>query len=536
MNIIDKKFVEDFLIAKNGNLNPRALEKYNVTKELAYQAYMGLNAPAKCKQCQSPVIFLSFQKGYRNFCSNQCVGKNKDIVAKKRSTLESNYGTDGFKSEQIRKKVTNTNIEKYGVEHLRQDPQYVELLKQNYLLKYGTTSPATTESANKKRTATNIEKYGTANPVSNSSVYEKIKQTNLEKYGVSTTLLLQESRNKALESRRDFDVYAMLDDPNWLELNKHIPSTLLSEKYNIAWSTILNYYKKHQVTRPNVIVSRHELVLIEFLEQYGVRCEVSNRTILNGKEIDIFLPDYNIGIEIDGLYWHSEQFKNDKFYHTAKSELANKKNIHLIHITDSELTTHTQIVYNRLLAKLGLAKKCYARKCTIVEVDNSTYNKFMSLHHIQGTAVASVRLGLIYQNKLVAVMSFSKSRYNKKYQWELIRYASDGTVVGGASKILVHFIKTYDPKSIISYSDSRWNSGKLYTSIGMIYDHTSPPNYWYIVNGQLKHRSGYQKHKLKNKLTIFDENKSERENMENNNYLRYWDCGNKVYVWNKDKA
>jgi hypothetical protein len=150
--------------------------------------------------------------------------------------------------------------------------------------------------------------------------------------------------------------------------------------------------------------------------------------------------------------------------------------------------------------------------------------------------VSSVRLGLRYQNELVAIISFSKPRYNKKYQWELIRYASDGTVVGGASKLLAYFIKTHDPESIISYSDIRWNSGKLYTTIGMTYDHTSPPNYWYIIDGQLKHRSGYQKHKLKNKLKQFDEDKSERENMENNNYMRYWDCGNKVFVWNKDKV
>lgn len=529
---VTRQFVIDHLLTKTGRLNPRALEKYNISKEQAYTAFNNTVAPT-CKECANPTTFISFQKGYALFCSVSCAATSKDTLVKKRNTLESNFGVLGFKSEQIQNKKKSTNINRYGVEHRRQDADYVDTLKQEHLIKYGTTSPATTDSANAKRANTNISRYGSVNPVSNSTVYDKIKSTNIEKYGVSTALLLEKNRVASVSARTDVDVYSKLNSQEWLENNKNVPSTVLADNLGVAWSTILTYFKKHNVERPNIIVSKQEMQLVEFLQQHNVRYETSNRTILNGQEIDIFLPDYNIGIEVDGLYWHSEQFKSDKYYHATKNQLAASKNIQLIHITDSEIALQTNVVYNRLLAKLGKSQKLYARKCTVVEVDNNTYSKFMALHHIQGAAVASVRLGLKFNDEIVAIMSFSKSRYNKNYQWELIRYASIGTIVGGASRLFKHFIKTRLPESIISYSDIRWNSGKVYSDIGMTYNHSSPPNYWYIINGRLVHRSGYQKHKLKNKLKLFNENKTEKENMEDNQYTRYWDCGNKVFVWSK---
>jgi hypothetical protein len=137
----------------------------------------------------------------------------------------------------------------------------------------------------------------------------------------------------------------------------------------------------------------------------------------------------------------------------------------------------------------------------------------------------------MYENEIQAVMSFSKSRYNKKYEWELIRYASEHTVIGGAGKLFKYFVNKFDPISIISYADLRWNNGEMYNKIGMVYSHTSLPNYWYVIDNNLIHRSAFQKHKLKNKLKKYDPNKTEWENMKMNNIYKFWDCGNNVYTW-----
>lgn len=531
-NLFDKKFVEDKLISKNGNLNARALAYHNISKESAYQVYHSLVGPQQCKECHKPTTFLSFKKGYTTFCSPSCASRNQDTVNKRTATLIENFGSAGFKSDIILDKKKKTSISNYGVEHPRQNGEYINLLRQKFLIDYGVSNPANTAEANEKRIKTNLERYGSVNPVSNPHVYAKIAATNREKYGATTALLLPKNRNKALDSRKDTGVYDKLDNPQWLEENKTIPSTILSEHLGVAWSTILNYYKKHNITRPNTIVSGLELKLIDFLKEYNIQYISSERTILDGKEIDIYLPDFHIGIEIDGLYWHSEQYIKDKYYHVNKTKLALEKGIRLIHITDYELLNQIDIVKSRLLAKLGKQTRIFARKCNIVPISAADYQEFMSHNHIQGSAPASVRIGLEYKNMLVAVMSFSKPRYNKNYEWELIRYASSSTVVGGASRLFNNFIVTKSPKSIISYADLRWNTGEVYETLGMKFSHATSPNYWYIENGQLVHRTRYQKHKLSKLLPVYDDHLTEWENMKNNGYTRYWDCGNNVFVWN----
>jgi len=529
--MIDKKFVEDHLLAKNGALNARALEKYSIPKEVAYQAYHGLFGPKLCKECDSPSTFLSFRKGYTVFCSKKCASVCQDTREKKYNTLEHNFGDTGYRNERIKNKKKATNIERYGVEYRRQDPLYVAQLKQDYLLKYGTTSPGTTDEANKKRSETNLEKYGYVNPVTNQTIRNKITETNIKRYGVPTALMLSFSRDIALANRKDPDIYDKLDDPVWLHENKSVPSTTLSETLGVAWSTVLNYYKKHNIARPNIIVSSLELKLLQFLKENDVECIQSDRTILSGKEIDLYLPDYKIGIEIDGLFWHSETYIKDRFYHINKNKQAAIKDVQLMHITDYELSEKFEIVKHRILAKLGKQDKIFARKCKIVSVSSPVYTEFMNKWHIQGAASASVRLALEYQNEIVAVMSFSKARYNTNYEYEMIRYASKSTVVGGASKLFSYFITTHTPNSIISYADLRWNTGQVYTKIGMTLSHTSDPNYWYIVNGRLEHRTKYQKHKLQSILLTYDSTLSEWENMKNHGYTRFWDCGSNVYVW-----
>jgi hypothetical protein len=164
---------------------------------------------------------------------------------------------------------------------------------------------------------------------------------------------------------------------------------------------------------------------------------------------------------------------------------------------------------------------------------------FMNENHIQGYAPSSINLALLYENEIVAMMTLGKSRFNKKYQYELIRYVvkQGCSVVGGASKLFKHFVKEFDPKSIITYSDKRWNTGKLYSTIGFTYLHTASPNYFYFKEGsnQLWSRVHYQKHKLEKQLKVFDPEKTEWENMVIDGFNRIWDCGNDVFEWKTNK-
>lgn len=134
-------------------------------------------------------------------------------------------------------------------------------------------------------------------------------------------------------------------------------------------------------------------------------------------------------------------------------------------------------------------------------------------------------------------MSFSKSVKNKKYEWELVRYATliDHIVVGGASKLLKHFIETHNPKSIVSYADYSMSDGNLYEVLGFTKDGISSPSYFYVDKTTLMryHRFGFRKDALKKKNMI-NEGETEDEAMKRSNYYKIYDCGKIRYIW-KDK-
>ena len=267
----------------------------------------------------------------------------------------------------------------------------------------------------------------------------------------------------------------------------------------------------------------------------NVEVQQSNRTILNGKELDIYIPEYNLAIEYNGLYWHSSGDKEGDLvkrnYHLNKTKKCRVAGIELLHINEGDnVQLWKQVIKN----KLGLNKRIFARKCIIKEVQNKESNTFLEINHLQGKCIASIKYGLYYGNCLISLMTFGKARYSD-VDYELIRFCtlSGYTVVGGASKLLTHFKRNFPNKTIVSYANLRWSNGNLYEKLGFKFLHDSAPCYWYFNGGdKLYHRSSFMKHKLKDKLEIFNENKSEVENMYDNKYRRIWDCGNKVYILN----
>lgn len=289
----------------------------------------------------------------------------------------------------------------------------------------------------------------------------------------------------------------------------------------------------------NKIVSAKEREISNFVSTLCDNIINNDRKTLSGKEIDILIPDKNLGIEFAGLYWHSSN-KLDKDHHMLyKTQFAYKRGIELITIFENEWDNKKEIVKSRIINKLNKSDRIYARLCKIIPVDNKTMKKFLEKTHVQGNVNASVKYGLEYNGELVALMSFGKPRYNSEYEWELLRYSSElyTTVIGGASKLLKHFIKHHSPTSIISYADRRWSNGNLYKQLNFSFLKASPPNYFYLKPNEtiLYTRIQFQKHKLKHLLKIYDEKISESENMFNNGYRKIWDCGNTVWGWKSNR-
>jgi hypothetical protein len=177
----------------------------------------------------------------------------------------------------------------------------------------------------------------------------------------------------------------------------------------------------------------------------------------------------------------------------------------------------------------------YGRKCVIKEVSPKNSNKFLVSNHIQGKDKASVRIGLYHNDELVSIMTFCKSRYDKNIQWEMSRYCNKigHGVIGGASKLFKYFISKNTPKTIVSYSDRRYFTGEIYSSLGFDFIRHSPPNYHYITDNynSTQSRQQFQKHLLADKLELFNPELTEWENMKMNGFDRIWDCGNSKWIW-----
>jgi hypothetical protein len=257
---------------------------------------------------------------------------------------------------------------------------------------------------------------------------------------------------------------------------------------------------------------------------------VNNKKTLNGVEIDLYDPIRKIGIEYNGLYWHCERMGKVKDYHQLKTILANSEGVRLIHIFEDEWLHKKDIVKSRLRHIFGKDNnRIYGRKCEIKEITKDEKKDYLIKTHIQGNDNSTIRFGLFNNTNLVGVMTFAKPRKalgNNNHDdnvYELVRFASDN-VIGGADKLLKHFIKTYKPKQIISYADRRWSQGELYEKLGFNLVSTTKPNYWYTKDHRIReHRYNYRKDVLVSKG--YDSTKTEFEIMADLGYDKIWDCG-----------
>nr|DAT00646.1 MAG TPA: endonuclease-like protein [Caudoviricetes sp.] len=277
-------------------------------------------------------------------------------------------------------------------------------------------------------------------------------------------------------------------------------------------------------------ISRVEQSLKEAFPQF----KQSDRVQLSGLELDLYEPNKRVAVEVNGVHWHTTEFGKTRNYHLHKTELCESQGITLLHFWDSEVTEQKRLVESMIAAKLGISgAKIYARNTTIREVSSEVTSEFLKDNHLQGVVPSSVRLGLYYNEELVSIMTFAKSRYTKQYHWELMRFCNKlgFHVVGGASKLLAAFRKTH-AGSIVSYANRRFSKGGLYEKLGFVRIGASTPNYWYVKNGTICYsRTQCQKHKLKSLLgDSFDETLSEVVNMRNSGYYQLFDCGNYVYA------
>lgn len=359
------------------------------------------------------------------------------------------------------------------------------------------------------------------------------KNTLLTRYGDTNTTRIINPREpwqiKAVETKEDFKEF----------LDKHgdiKTATDLAVVLNLTpayMARVINNFGFEDIINHNSGVSDLEIQLRDFIETFGYKVVYNNRSILGGQELDIYIPEKKIAFEFNGNYWHSDFYKDEE-YHQNKTLKCIDKGIQLIHIFEYEWCNNEIRIKLMEYIKSILSEpdRVYARNTIIKLIDNTNIERdFLNKYHLQGYVPSQVALGCYYNNELIGVMSFGKSRFSND-EIELLRLCWNNSykVVGGAEKLLSWYIKEYKPNSIISYCDITKFSGGVYERLGFIEESVTKPNYvWVNVRTNFTvSRYQSQKQKLLDK-GLGEYGNTESEIMYNIGYIRIYNSGNKKF-------
>lgn len=508
-----------------------------------YSVIFELSQHPCCKICKKPVYFSGI-KPPPELCA-QHSRTSEQVKNRRRSTMINRYGVENYSSlDECRTKVKRTVTRNWGVDNVAKHSAVKQKIIDTNLQRYGVENYSQSSKFDQKFKNTVRDRYGANHPMHLEHIKQKVKNTCLEKYGV-------DNASKHSPFSRKINVKNFSNELKQILNHAHCDQLLMQKWNTHGWlwfkqQGVSDTWIYQRLSKLGVIFSgnsnRSEQLIIDLLNQKNINYRLHDRTLLKSNpgatELDFYLPDHNVAVEVNGLYWHCESMGKDSKYHLLKTQHCEQQGVQLIHITDAQLNTKWRIVESRLKHLLGYSNKIYARNTQVTIISASEKKEFFSDNHIQGDCASSVNLGLMKNGNLVAAMSLGKARFNRSHEWELLRYCCsiNHTVIGGASKLFSAFRKIHKPLSVVSYSDRCWSTvlkNTVYGTMGFDLKGTSKPNYWYTKDYRNLHsRVAFQKHKLEEKLENFSPDISEWKNMQQNGWDRYWDVGNHVWSWN----
>jgi len=561
--------------------------------ERLYHVINDLWGIPKCPVCSKELKFKRFSEGYSETCSIKCSRANPAMWDKIRQTNLKRYGASNpFGNSDVQDKIKQTNLDKHGVEHPLQNKDIMSKLEQTNLARYGdkqilsnlevqdkirqtnlarhgVSHIGASREVQDKIKQTNLNRHGVEYPLSLSTTRDKIKQTNLVKYGVSHIGACREIQDKIKQTNLDkygveypMQSSVIADKMSKSRLEKEFKRLMENNRFTSHYIPLFDvdtyagltdqYYDwkcvkcgtQFQYCVANsriprcptcypIYTSNGEKEIQQFLTDNNIEFISSYHQIEGLREVDIYIPKYNIAIEFNGNYWHSETKGKDKFYHINKTLKCLQQDINLVHIFEDEWLNQQDIIQSMLLNRVyKQLNKIGARKLRIIKMENNVAKPFYNNNHLQGY-INGTHYALVDDDYIYAAATVGKPRFNNNYDLELYRFctAKYWSVMGGLSKLIKHILSIHKSKSIITYADLRFGIGKGYNSIGFSFIGCTNPGYYYLKNYiQRFNRVQFQKHKLSSKLKFFDAQLTEWENMQLNGYNRIWDCGNAIYT------
>jgi hypothetical protein len=473
-------------------------------------------------------------QGYKPFCSCKCAQASPDTQLRKEVTMLEKYGVkSGVLSPTIRAKQRTTCMDRYGSATPFQSAKIQQKVRDNTLEKYGVTSTALLPDVKAKQLATRQSRYGHDFIFQSVDTQDAIEANTRLEYGGRTL------------SQRHIspEVMDKLENVDWMT-NAYVNQTLSSTHIatyllhgEVTDTTVLKYLNQHCIPiRKDQFRSSAEIEIANFINSF-VSCEVSNRLIIHPYELDVVIPTKNIAIEYNGLYWHRESHVG-KNKHLLKTQLCEKSGYTLLQILEPEWYYHRSATESLIKRVLDVSPtKYHVNDCTAYPISRRDADWFFVENAITGISNQSKYFyGVRVDRQLVAVLALDGIN-NNVVRIDNFSYAIDTYVPGLLRQLMASFCKQYNVTKVIHQTDRRLPEQYVEES-GFKLVHTTPPvGYYFSIASKTPFLCSPNKFTKANIAAVvpdFDEQKTLYENMLDNKFDRFWDCGTNVYEWLPD--
>jgi predicted nucleic acid-binding Zn ribbon protein len=337
-----------------------------------------------------------------------------------------------------------------------------------------------------QRIKTSLEKYGVPHPKQCTAVKDKTSSTMISRYGVNTVLSSPEHIKKSLETKRLKFERTVLPEKLKQILRKQNVTALFSEyvrgDFEYPWKHLTCGTEfKHMLIdgctprcprcKPK---SRPQEAVYKICESLGCTVKENDRTVIKPYEIDLWLPEHDIGIEINGVYWHHDG--------TAAPALVKKSKMlpGLLHFWDFEINKKLSLVQNVISTRTGkLKRKIPVSACEIQVLDQFTAESFLNKNDLAGFKAADLHVSVLYNQEIVHVASFRV----KDSSISLVSFCSvlDTDVQGVLAELAEWTCRTYK-LPVRGRADLRFSDGSEFSNAGFKALHALDPDYFYTRN------------------------------------------------------
>ena len=494
--------------------------------EILYRLYYNIENSPICKVCHiNKCKFLGFNNGYSKTCSYKCslnpnINKNiLDIQEKLNDNiiLEHFIGKDG---NIVATYASKLHIQQYGYnEYLynrfndfNKDKDSIQELiyRIKNKIEEKPKCPICGKITNFRRFHEGYREYCSLECSRKSLAYYYHKNQT-------------RSKSKALKWKKlGFDIKFDPDNKNIYTIYNKCD---IHNPFKINASTFFNRWNDNSVILCPIcnpernIESSIETIIKTILNKNNIEYIQHNRTIIHPRELDFYLPKYNIGIECNGIYWHSGI--NGKKRMQIKYNLAKTNNIKLLTFWEDDIRNNTETVESIIKEHCKLNDILLSINNTIKVIDNNIANDFInknSLVQTNNINNTAINIGLFNKFELIAIGSFILNETNN--------YIFSYYVKNGISNIIIkniiqYFKNNFYFESLIAYSDNEIINDEIFVNCG----------FDFISN--IKASYTYYNYKISNKRII--KNDKLLKNIKLSKCLKCYNAGQKMYkLFNKN--